>query len=185
MSRAAAIAGGVLGSLTLAVIGWYWFLVESSATGESNLDPLRWQTAFSLFKHGAPTLDNMRAMMAIYNNENGPYNVMREGDTDLDKTPGGPSIGPGKVYRETAVELGLWTGDPDDADGYAAFGQDTANESLLIDWAVRVYLDKKKKANGQIWGNDGAVRRYNGAGPKARTYAADAAQFYSDTWGNA
>jgi len=173
-------AGVAAGGLTL--YGAYMFV--ELATGHDNIDALRTPLIVSLAKRGHPTVDVGRALMAIFHNEHGDGDVMELGDTTLS---GGPSIGPGQVYRKTAIDLvnrgilgGGWVQAITSRDAYTAFGSDPSNLYALVDGAVAVFLDKLASVGGDI---PQAIMAYNGAGDAAAQYEDKALAFEASTFG--
>jgi len=154
-------------------VAYIWSQLE---TGNPDLDRfgIRGRVALQSFlAFGPDCLRQARAMMTIIHNESSgnPDNYLG----DLNAT-GGPSIGPGQVYRATAIDLGLYPDagqDPNDRDAYADLSGD---EGLGISWAVAVFKDKLRIAKGDI---PTAIRLYNGSGASANQYQAKALGFAS------
>ncbi len=189
MSLWKALALGA-GGLTLGIGGWAVVTMQKLKTGLPNLDALRGPLLAALAKHGLIDPAHGQAMMAIFHNEHtngkpgndvapvgsgGPTDPMTAGDLQLS---GGPSVGPGQVYFKTAGDLGLW--DPADRDGFVAFGTDPTNLWKLIDWAVIVYKSKLAISGGDV---TQAIELYNGSGPSADQYQANALAFEVQAFG--
>lgn len=88
------------------------------------------------------------------------------GDTTA---PGGPSIGPGQVYRETAQDLGLWH-PPAGASAQAiraAYGALAHDEAKTLTWSAIEFAHHLAAYGGHL---PEAIRAYNGAGPHAELY---------------
>lgn len=116
-----------------------------------------------------------RAMIGIFDQENkGRAPSPLVGDQSL---AGGPSIGPGQVYRSTAIALGLVpTGTtPED---YAVLAGD---EDKMVGWAVRVFRTKVRAAGGDV---AKAIELYNGSGPGAQRYQSDVLAFLAGQFGD-
>jgi len=118
-----------------------------------------------------------RILLTIWTIECGELSGPREGllgDTSLG---GGPSIGPGQVYRSTAKAMGLWK--PTRADEAAEYAElaDRSNYRLLCYWAALVWLEKRRLAladNPSLSGYElihETAWRYNGKGQPASVYA--------------
>ena len=203
-----AMAG--VGATAAAGGGYIAAMVAAGATGLPNLDSRRTRVALELARHGLFGATHMRAMMAILKNEQSNGAKPNQdiaippltGDTDARV---GPSIGAGEVSRALAIRLGLWPlrdgmsfqdqlDSDDDRAAYQAFGEDPANDGTLVGWAVtayaktlRGYVDAATGENhagtdGDIWGENGAVRLYNGPGPDALTYLSNAIAFAQSRW---
>jgi hypothetical protein len=152
-----------------------------SRAGIERVRPLLMQLFANRFGADA-TLDKARALVAIMANET-PANW--DGITPLvgDATlGGGPSIGPGQVYRSTAKDLGLWTPPPgaDDATERAAYQALASDLATCLDWMVAVFQTKLHIAGGDV---SDAIRRYNGGGVAALAYQARASVFVLSEWG--
>lgn len=157
-------------------------LLEAAKTGNALLDRLAPIVVAAAKKHLGKdaTSANVRALMAILNNESGGNPRMYLGDKNL---PGGPSIGPMQVYRSTALDMRLWTpptGEAaDSAKAKSAYAALAVNEQRGIDMGVAVFAAKLKAAKGNT---TLAIRKYNGAGPAAETYKTKALDFVRRTW---
>lgn len=169
--------GLVLAMLTAAAYALY----AATATGDFRLEALRWRIAWQLARQlGAGVRpEHARAMMAILSIElptGWEPGTPVVGDRGF---AGGPSIGPGQVYRETAKDLGLWTPTEgeDERSAYEALASD---EDRMLSWAVSVFKDKLRQAGGDV---ADAIRRYNGSGPRAEAYRAKALAFAEQAWG--
>ena len=107
-----------------------------------------------------------RALMAITWKESDGDPAQYIGDRGA---PGGPSIGPAQIYRESAQDLGLWSPPPGGSvlqirAAYEALAHD---ERLTLEWSAKELAHKLT-----AWGNDlpSAIKAYNGAGPHAERY---------------
>jgi soluble lytic murein transglycosylase-like protein len=148
---------------------------EDLATGIETMDrfPIRGRVLLYSFLFGV----DARVIMAIIHNES-------RGDTDNYlgdvNASGGPSVGPGQVYRTTAKALGMWS-PPPGLDERAAY----ADMALDEDWGVRacihVFKDKLSIAGGDV---AKAIALYNGTPtlPAVQTYRANALAFLSDSY---
>lgn len=152
-----------------------------SRAGIERVRPLLMQAFIARFGDDA-TLDKARALVSILGNETLPdWN----GITPVvgDKTSsGGPSVGPGQVWRSTAKDLGLWTppaGASADAER-AAYQQLASNLGWCLDATCAVFQAKLRAAGGDV---SDAVRRYNGSGAAALLYQGKAAIFALTEWG--
>jgi hypothetical protein len=159
-----------------------WRLYQAmGATGNAVLDSLRWRAVLELVRAGVvPRVAHARALLSILRNETGGRAGPWIGDETL---PGGPSIGPGQVYRATAKDLGLWSAPTtgDERTAYRALGEDLAwSQSEGLRWAAVVYRAKLAAAGGDVVD---AVRRYNGGGDRAQAYRDRALTWARATWG--
>lgn len=206
MGRALKVGAALAGTAVLGGSVYYFFLVDAGKTGDPELDALRWRTAFELARRGLVSSTHMRAMMSIFHTEHSKgdpdskaHGILDVGDQDLRV---GPSIGPGQISRRLAIWLGLWPADPagldaqlddpDDAAAYLAFGTDPANMGTMLSWAVEGYkailtgderLPAHNRSDGSVWGDQGAVRIWNGPGATAVAYREKASNFASAKWG--
>lgn len=171
-------------AIGLAVLGGFVLFMADNlynelATGIDSLDrfPIRGRILLYSFLNGV----DPRAIMAIvYNESKGePSNYL--GDLD---SSGGPSVGPGQVYRSTAKALGLWSAplgssDEDERGLYASLADD---EDWGIKAAIAVFKDKLRIAGGNT---ARAIALYNGnpALPNVQTYQQNALAFISDHYG--
>lgn len=153
------------------------FVFIELGTGKPNLDALRLPLISGMARNGVVSLEFGRSMMAIFHNEHSNGNPshditdpMQLGDQTLS---GGPSIGPGQVYRKTAIDLGLWDASKD-REAYAAFGSDPANLWELTAWACTVFKDKLRIADGDY---AKARELYNGSGDSAIAYEENTEKF--------
>lgn len=176
MTRAAELVSAGLVLAGGAFVAGVGFIAQSIATGNPRIDRwgIRGRVAIECLKTFGPRvlrdLSIPRAMLLIIDHETrgNPREAVYLGDQTAS---GGPSIGPGQVYRRTAKDLRLWTppaGATDDQEraAYAALATD---EALTIRWAVKVFASKLRAANGDV---AEAIRRYNGSGPAAESYRA-------------
>lgn len=184
----------------LAYIGSAAGLFAKLKTGVDGLDRLQIRGLVALFlpwifwrelRAGPDRMVQIgRAFMSCLNNESKGNPRFYLGDQSAS---GGPSIGPGQIYRRTAKDLGLFKdptpevdGDPEERSAYAALAE---REGFGINACLIAFADKldqvKRAGNdagyGDIWS---AVRRYNGSGPHAEEYRAKAAAFHRQTWGS-
>jgi hypothetical protein len=180
------IPGGlvVLGAVFLVLTAAAYALWSATGTGDSRLEALRWRIAWQLARQlgAAVRPAHGRAMMAILSIElpaRWTPGTPVVGDVELG---GGPSIGPGQVYRATAKALGLWTPpagltEDEERAEYRALSSD---EDRMVAWSVAVFRSKLDAAGGDV---AEAVRRYNGSGPRAEAYREKALAFASKEWG--
>lgn len=172
-------------------------LYAATETDDARLESLRWTVAWAVVKvFGARARPGVaRAYMAILANElprdYAPGDVV-VGDQGA-SFGGGPSIGPGQVYRATAKELGLWAPaegmtDAEERDAYAQLAA-TMSTGELVEWGVRVFRAKLLAAQEAHPGAPDdeaiadAVRRYNGSGPRALAYQERAINNAGAWWG--
>jgi hypothetical protein len=180
------VPGGlvVLGAALLVLTAAAYALWSATGTGDARLEALRWRVAWQLARQlgAAVRPAHGRAMMAILSIElpdRWTPGTPVVGDVGLG---GGPSIGPGQVYRATAKALGLWTPpagltEEEERKEYQALASD---EDRLVAWSVAVFRSKLDAASGDV---AEAVRRYNGSGPRAETYREKALAFAGSKWG--
>jgi hypothetical protein len=168
----AIIVLGVLAVLT------YLQISAAMKTSDAYLERYRARLAWELilaFRTGASAAVG-RAMIGIFDRENKdrkPPPLV--GDRAL---PGGPSIGPGQVYRARAIALGLIPPDTT-AEQYELLA---GEEDLLVGWAVRVFKFHFDQAKGDV---AKAIELYNGSGPAAEQYKSDVLAFLQEQFGDA
>lgn len=174
--EAASTLATALGAISL---GSWAYVYAHLGTGISTLERIgiRGGIAYSSLRVFGPKAmlhhaEIPRALMAIVHQERSeaPGAI---GDANL---PGGPSIGPGQVYRATAIDLGLWSPPMGAADGgRAAYAQLAADEPLMLIWSAKVFRSKLKQT-GSV---PEAIRAYNGSGLMARSYRDQALEWAS------
>ncbi len=159
----------------LIVLGYYRIL-RSIRTSDPYLEQYRPLLArFVVLTFGAgASVPIARAMIGIFDRENkARQRPPVVGDKLL---PGGPSIGPGQVYRATAIDLGFVPAGITRED-YAMLAYD---DSRMVWWAVKVFRAKLAAAGGDV---GEAIRRYNGSGPEAERYASEVIAWLAETFG--
>lgn len=151
-------------------------LYTASATGDAQLDALRWPLIFALatrFPLMVPTgdaLKQIQTMIVIANTERSLKGQIGDLTAKV-----GPSIGPWQLSRQGAIDVGVWKPDPTDTlDGqrasYAAEEYDSSgvlNVKKLARWSLVFFQTKLKAAGGDY---EEAIRRWNGSGDAAETY---------------
>jgi hypothetical protein len=185
----------VLVGLALVSTAAAYALWAATGTDDARLEALRWRVAWTVVKVFGISARPMhaRAMMAILGNELPPGWTPGEPVIGDEGFSGGPSVGPGQVYRATAKALGLWTPPGEgmtDEEERAAYRVLAADEPLMVEWAVRVFADKLHQAENAA-GEDAseediladAVRRYNGSGRLAVAYRERAVTRAEGWWG--
>lgn len=150
---------------------------ESLATGIPGLD--RFGIRGRALVYGELYQVDPKIMMGIFNNETGgKTDPPVVGDANLG---GGPSIGPGQVYRTTAKALGLWTPPPETAGDIdaerAAYAELAKDEGLCVRWSIRVMKSKLEASGGDV---AAAIKAYNGSGSAADSYRDKALAFLDD-----
>ncbi len=168
----AVIVLGVLAVLT------YLKLAAAMKTSDPYLEAYRPRLAWEiLITFGARASQEVgRALIGIFDLENKarkPPPLV--GDATL---PGGPSIGPGQVYRATAIALGLVPAGTT-AEEYAALA---GEEDRLVGWSVRVFKSKMQLAQGDV---AKAIELYNGSGSHAEAYRSEVLAFLAEQFGEA
>lgn len=164
-------------------------VAELLTTGSGYLDTYAEPAARELVREfGGRAVFVARAFMAILHNEvraGAEYGAVILGDQAL---AGGPSVGPGQVYRKTAIDLGLWSPPEDGTDEREAYAEVAQDAAKCLRWAVVVFASKLDAAG--VWEGElsaeriaDAVRRYNGGGDQARAYREKAVAFATRTWG--
>jgi hypothetical protein len=126
----------------------------------------------------------IRCLMAIVNNECGAGLRRTNNKLSIDNIVGdlefknGPSIGPMQVYRQTAIDY-KFVDKYITPDQYISY---KGNVQEIIDWGVRVFVEKLKIVNGDVVA---AIRRYNGGiNNQTAVYQANAIQFIRKTYKN-
>lgn len=162
----------------IVIVIWFMKLRSTLTTDNPNLDRFRTRIALGTLWHFAATHRNdvtsiARALIGIVNRETEGKPAPQIGDVDL---PGGPSVGPGQVYRSTAIDLGLVPPDITTED-YANKAND---ENWGIDAMITVFKSKLETVNYDI---AKAIRLYNGSGERAIKYQGDVLAWLASTYG--
>ena len=154
----------------------------ATATGDPRLDQFRSRVALGAVWYWR-TVDSAlatrvaRAFMAILHQEMLPDWDGRAPVLGDKAIASGPSVGPGQVLRQTAVDLGL-VPSTETPEAYSARAADV---DWAIDAALQVFRSKYAQAGGDL---AQAIQLYNGSGPKAEDYRYAALSFAASTWGD-
>lgn len=157
-----------------------WQLYAASATGDPQLDALRWPLIFALATRYPWMLTTSQAekqiqtMITIAAQERSLKGQIGDLTAKV-----GPSIGPWQLSRQGAIDVGVWKPDQTDTiDGqrasYAAEEYDAGavlNVKKLARWSLIFFQTKLKAAGGDY---EEAIRRWNGSGDAAQKYQKEA-----------
>lgn len=154
-------------------------LYQELATGIPTMDRFGLRARVLLYS-ALGGVDPKVIMALIHNESRGdPANFL--GD---EGASGGPSVGPGQVYRKTAKDLGLWTPplEVDSGTERALYAQLADDEDWGVRATVAVFKNKLGIAGGDV---AKAIALYNGnpALPQVQTYRDNALAFLSGTFG--